>query len=262
MAIEAVLFDLDDTLILDECVTREAFLETARVACRHFGTEERQFVRSAGEVSEALWKKSPCHAYCTSIGIIHHECLWGNLSGDGEEMQALRAWASGFRHDLFDALLREQGISDEAGPEMLAGTFSESRRRFQRLMPDARETLVRLKGTFRLGLLTNGAPALQREKLHASGLAAFFDAVVVSGEFGRGKPDPAIFHHTLDLLGCAPSAAAMVGNSLERDIAGAKNAGLSTAVWIQVPGSEEPAAVQPDLTIRGLHELPAIFSGV
>ena len=54
----------------------------------------------------------------------------------------------------------------------------------------------------------------------------------------------------------------MVGNSLERDIAGALNAKLAAAIWIQVPGSEELADVKPHHTVRGLHEIPAIVSAV
>jgi FMN phosphatase YigB (HAD superfamily) len=53
----------------------------------------------------------------------------------------------------------------------------------------------------------------------------------------------------------------MVGNSLERDIAGARNAGI-LSIWIKVPGSEEPADVEPDFTIAGLAEIPAILASL
>lgn len=128
-------------------------------------------------------------------------------------------------------------------------------------MPDAVETLVRLKKDYKIALLTNGAPDLQREKIAASGLAGYFDAIAVSGEHGIGKPKPEIFHILLRELGVEPSRAVMVGNSLERDIAGALNAKLAAAIWIQVPGSEERAEVTPHHTIRGLHEIPGIVDG-
>jgi putative hydrolase of the HAD superfamily len=51
----------------------------------------------------------------------------------------------------------------------------------------------------------------------------------------------------------------MVGNSLERDIAGARNAGLRS-IWIRVPGSEEHAEVAPDHTVTALSEIPAILA--
>ena len=64
-------------------------------------------------------------------------------------------------------------------------------------------------------MLTNGAPDLQREKIAASGLESLFQAVVISGLFGIGKPRREIFLHLTDRLGIVPDEAMMVGNSLE-----------------------------------------------
>lgn len=116
-----------------------------------------------------------------------------------------------------------------------------------------------LDRSYKLALLTNGAPDLQQEKIAASGLGAFFDAIAVSGEHGIGKPRREIFDLLLAKLAVDPSEAAMVGNSMERDILGAKNAGLAAAIWLRVPGSEEQADVVPDYTITGLHEIAAIL---
>jgi putative hydrolase of the HAD superfamily len=126
-------------------------------------------------------------------------------------------------------------------------------------LPGAEEVLHRLRAAgVRIGLLTNGAAALQREKIEASGLGLFFDAAVVSGEIGTGKPEPEIFHHLLGRLGVEASAALMVGNSLARDIVGGKRAGLATC-WLDLEGEDEPVGLtEPDFTIRSLGELPAI----
>jgi putative hydrolase of the HAD superfamily len=59
-------------------------------------------------------------------------------------------------------------------------------------------------------------------------------------------------------LGVTADEALMVGNSLERDIAGARNAGIRS-IWIRVPGSEEHADASPDYTISALAEIPAIL---
>jgi FMN phosphatase YigB (HAD superfamily) len=55
--------------------------------------------------------------------------------------------------------------------------------------------------------------------------------VVVSGEVGIGKPDPAVFAYAIDRLGASPRDTVMVGDSWERDVLGALGAGLS-AVWV------------------------------
>ena len=55
--------------------------------------------------------------------------------------------------------------------------------------------------------------------------------------------------------------AVMVGNSLERDIAGARNAGI-TSIWIKVLGSEETDEAEPDFTITGLSEITEILASL
>jgi len=257
MPIQAILFDLDDTLIVDEAISKSALKMTAALAAKLHGADTAQFLADAGRISQALWRDNPCQGYCEETGITAEECLWGNFTGESSDLVSLRAWAMNFRLSLFDAVLRKQGLTgDEEG---LATEFSASRRRLQRLMPDAKETLARLKAVYQIGLLTNGAPDLQREKIVTSGLGRFFDAVAVSGEHRIGKPNPEIFRLLLRELGVAPAEAVMVGNSLARDIAGAQAAGIARTVWIQVPGSEEFADVTPDHTILGLHELPPLL---
>lgn len=257
--IKAIFFDLDDTLVVDESVSREALEETARLAMKRHGAEPQKFARDAAQHARALWKEGPCHAYCRAIGISAFECLWGNFEGESGDLRSLKEWSLAFRGQVFDHALREQMIeSPEGARHELAEGFGTARRRLQRLMPDARETLARLSAGYRLGMLTNGAPDLQREKIAASGLGEFFQAIAVSGEHGIGKPRPEIFHRLAAELGVPPGESVMVGNSLERDIAGARNAGI-TAVWLQVAGSEEHAEVEPDFTISGLAELPGII---
>lgn len=259
MKMKAVFFDLDDTLVVDEAVSQEVLGLVGREALEHHGAEPNQFVRDAEEQAQTQWKAGPAHAYCRAIGISAFECLWGEFEGDGPDLKTLREWSRHYRARVFDAALRCQMIESATGGRGLSETFATSRRRLQRLMPDAREVLTRLSTDFAIGLLTNGAPDLQREKLTASGLGDFFQTVVISGELGIGKPRAEIFHHLASNMKVEPSQAIMVGNSLERDIAGARNAGIRS-IWIRVPGSEEPAEVEPDHTILGLAELPALLA--
>ncbi len=252
---DAILFDLDDTLIVDEAISQASMEACASLAAKLHGADIQRFLTDIKRLSPSLWRGNPALDYCAETGITAEECLWGDFSET--HSPSLREWAFTFRQALFDATLREQDLPGDDGA--LAEKFSDSRRKLQRLMPNAKETLTRLKPRFKIGLVTNGDSNLQREKLAASGLRQIFDAVIVSGEFGKGKPRPEIFHALLESLEVRPEQATMVGNSLFRDIAGAKNAGLARTIWIQVPGSEEYANVAPDQTISGLHELPGLF---
>jgi len=259
MSIRAILFDLDDTLAVDEAVSHESFAYVATIASKTFGVDAAVFARDAMAIARDLWASGECRPYCREIGISAFECLWGGFSGESPELSALRVWAHAYRKEVFQAALKRQReeFPTEA-PEILSGEFSTSRRARQRLMPKAREIIASLATTHRLGLLTNGAPDLQREKIEASGLGSMFHAIAISGEHGIGKPKPEIFDCLLTELGVSGNEAVMVGNSLERDIAGAKNAGIRS-IWIRVPGSEEQAEVTPGYTIANLAEIPAIL---
>jgi len=261
MKIEAVFFDLDDTLVVDEVVSKEAFAATAQAARERHGAEPEKFTRTAQKHARELWQAGPMYPFAKAIGISAFEGLWGGFEGENEDLRKLREFARAYRAQVFDHALREQMIESLEGGQDLAESFGRHRRRLQRLMPDAREVLVRLGPKYKLGMLTNGAPDLQREKIAASGLGDLFQAIAVSGEHGIGKPRPEIFHRLAAELGVSPAAAVMVGNSKERDIAGARHAGL-VSVWLKVAGSEEHADVEPDHTITGLAELPALLEKI
>jgi putative hydrolase of the HAD superfamily len=262
MAIRALLFDLDDTLAVDEAVSHETFAHVAAVAASRFGVDPALFARDAMQIARDSWSEGECRPYCRSIGISAFECLWGGFTGESSDLKALRNWAIAYRKEVFKKALSSQlDIFPAEASEILAAEFASNRRSRQRLLPGARELITHLAPHYSLALLTNGAPDLQREKIAATSLEPYFKAIAVSGEFGIGKPKPEIFYHLLSQLGVPPNEALMVGNSLERDIAGARNAGIRS-IWIRVPGSEEHAEVMPDHTITSLNEIPAILEGL
>lgn len=51
-------------------------------------------------------------------------------------------------------------------------------------------------------------------------------AIIDSSVVGIAKPDPAIFHHTLELIGVDPSDAVHIGDSVRFDVEGAQAAGV------------------------------------
>jgi putative hydrolase of the HAD superfamily len=259
MEIRAIIFDLDDTLIADEEVSRMAFEEVGTKVTR-FGVKKEDFVRDCQILAYELWSAGPCYAYCDSVGISAFECLWGKFGDEQEELQKLRNWTIPFREAVFSGALHQQlpSISPAMGLE-LSEDFSKARRKFQRLVPDAKEVLAYLHPRYYLGVLTNGAPSLQGEKIAASGLEPFFQAITVSGERGIGKPRAEIFFQLIAELGTLPSEVVMVGNSKERDIAGAYNAGIRS-VWLRASEvAEDFLQPWPYAEISALRELPALL---
>ena len=67
------------------------------------------------------------------------------------------------------------------------------------IFPDAVPMLqaLRKKGIV-TGVITNGPSYLQNHKMDESGLRPYLDLVVVSGDVGVHKPDPALFLYACD----------------------------------------------------------------
>lgn len=95
------------------------------------------------------------------------------------------------------------------------------------LFPDVLATLTRLRaGGLRIGIVSDAQRVYFRTELVAAGLVPFIDVAVASGEHGFRKPDPRLFQIALAELGIPPGEAVHVGDSADRDICGAQEAGL------------------------------------
>jgi putative hydrolase of the HAD superfamily len=118
--------------------------------------------------------------------------------------------------------------------------------------------LRELAHRYRLGLVSNFYGNLARV-CDDAGIRSFFSVLVDSTEVGCVKPDPRIFQRALEVLGVSPSAATFVGDSLPRDMAGARALGMRH-IWL---AGAEPSTTGPccrsDHQIRSLRELEAIL---
>jgi putative hydrolase of the HAD superfamily len=260
--VPAVLFDLDNTLLLEDESTERALRDTCAAIAGRTGADVENLAAAAREAAEELFRESSGFAYADAMGIWWGEALWGEFLGDTAGLRALRSFVPDFRRRVWTRALASAGIADEDLLDRAVNTFGSARRRTQLVDPDAEAVVKDLARDHRLGLVTNGAPDVQRDKLSHTSLAASFDVAIISAELGVGKPDPRIFEAALAALDLAPADAVMVGDSLTRDVAGAHAAGLR-AIWLD-RGSREnvpPPAPVPDARVVALKELrPALAS--
>jgi putative hydrolase of the HAD superfamily len=260
--LRAILFDLDNTLLLEDEATDRALQQTCDLAGRRVGVDSGMIRTAAREAAEILFHSSDVFGYADAMGIWWGEALWGDFAGDQKGLVALRAFVPGFRREVWSRALSAAAVSDDALVDELAAAYPALRRALRPIDPEADATLDDLGRDHRLALVTNGAPDLQREKLAATTLAAHFAAIVISAEVGAGKPDPRIFRAALDALDVASTEAVMVGDSLERDIAGARRAGLRS-VWLdRAGGGAGGGPVVPDARIQTLGELRTSLIGL
>lgn len=156
--------------------------------------------------------------------------------------------------DHFTLVLAEHGVVD---PEQLAiarSRYGEDRYRGLELFSEALRVVARVAGVAAVGLITNGPSDIQWPKIELLRIAAHFPVIVVSGDVGVWKPDPAIFQIALERTGIAPHDAIYVGDSATHDVPGARAAGLR-AVWINRRATAWPGGDPPDAEIRDLDEL-------
>jgi putative hydrolase of the HAD superfamily len=255
-----VIFDLDETLIVEYASVKAAFERACVPAVEKHGLDAVQLAEAVRKQARTLWHSSPNFPWCNRMGVASWEALAGDPDGEGDELAAVRQWMADtrYRPTAWQRALAEFGHDDESLAAHLAAHLVEIRPRFHELFPETRTVLDSLRGRQRLGLLTNGAPQIQRGKIATLDLGRYFETVVVSAEVNSGKPEAWVFEVTLKRLGIQAADAVMVGDSLEKDIAGAAGVGLRS-IWVNRRGETLSGQPRPDAVITNLAELPNLL---
>lgn len=219
-SIEAVLFDLDDTLWAIEPV----------------------LVRAEGLLYDWLREHAPAVVAAHTIASLRERRM---ALMKTDPMYRIDLWK--LRHTALSDVFREHDV-DLALVDPAMAVFSEARSTVA-LFDDVEPALLRMKGRLTLGSVSNGFADLDR-----IGLAGHFGVSIAAHRFGRAKPDPAIFHAACEALQVAPAATVYVGDDPLLDVQGAQQAGLR-AVWMNRFERTLPAGITPDAICRDLHEL-------
>jgi putative hydrolase of the HAD superfamily len=218
--IEAVLFDLDDTLWAIEPV----------------------LVRAEGLLYDWLREHAPAVVAAHTIASLRERRM---ALMKTDPMYRIDLWK--LRHTALSDVFREHDV-DLALVDPAMALFSEARSTVA-LFDDVEPALLRMKDRLTLGSVSNGFADLER-----IGLAGHFGVSIAAHRFGRAKPDPAIFHAACEALQVAPAATVYVGDDPLLDVQGAQRAGLR-AVWMNRFERTLPEGITPDAICRDLHEL-------
>jgi YjjG family noncanonical pyrimidine nucleotidase len=194
----ALLLDLDHTLLDSDASEAHAFdhaLASVGVA------DPSRYLGAYQAINLALWKQVERGELAT------------------EHLRSAR----------FARLVETTGIA--ASPAALADAFAYGLGAYGELYPGARELLDALAAApgVSLALVTNGVSDIVRARLKRLDLGRYFRMIAVSSELGTAKPAAAIFEAALAGLGSPPRPSAlMVGDNLDSDIQGGRNAGIAT----------------------------------
>ena len=194
MTVEAVLFDVDFTLVKPGPLLGPRGYHEAG---KRFGLEldaERYAEARAAAVLDL--KQHPELEHDEEVWLRFTEDIVRGMGGEGEACRSVA-----------------QAITDR----WLA---SENFELYEDVLPVLE--LLRQRGV-KIGLVSNTSRDLSAFVDH---FKLPVDAWVWSGRHGKVKPSPTIFMAVLDELGVAPEAAVMVGDSLEDDVEGARALGM------------------------------------
>lgn len=259
MGIRAVLFDLDDTLLWDDRSVKEAFEATCRTAADRYGIDPKRLEEAVRKEARALYESYDTFPFTQMIGINPFEGLWGNFrEGEQPEFRRMQELMPGYRSASWTRGLAALGIDDPQLGRLLGEQFPAERRARPYVYEETFEVLDALRGKVKLLLLTNGSPDLQKEKLTGvPELIPYFDHIVISGQFGEGKPAASIFRHAMDKLGITAAEGIMVGDKLTTDIRGANGVGMAS-VWINRHAVRRSDEIVPRFEISNLRQLEEI----
>jgi putative hydrolase of the HAD superfamily len=222
--VDAVLFDVDDTL----CRYRRPGSELLPLAFDRVGVEP---FFGAEEYHE---RYPEFLAAADDVGSLRERC--------------------------FETLAAERGRDPAVGRRVARAYAAERDHRNVRPLPGAREAVERLAADHRIGVVTNGGPSMQHDKLEKLGLDDAFETVVFAGYDTAPKPDPEPFRRALRALSVTPERAVHVGNSTRSDVAGARAAGIRAAWLVEdaTSGTDPgPADPEPTYTLTSMTDLHA-----
>jgi AHBA synthesis associated protein len=108
----------------------------------------------------------------------------------------------------------------------------------------------------KLAILTGKDRMRTLQTLDHFDLGGFFDAVIASDQLRHPKPDPEGMLHALDVLGCAPSEAVMIGDAVSDIICAQRSGVTAIAVTWGIKPDRVQTLCQPDYIV---HDWDVLF---
>ena len=201
------------------------------------------------------------------LGLSDHELLevistgygrYHNWSIDSmQELPPSRVWAEFIFAEIPIDPQKLSVVSEELMFTLERGFYKRE------LRPEVPQVLEALrKMGLKIGLISNVCCRdLVPANLEQYCIRHYFDPIILSSEYGRRKPDPAIFHYAARLAKVPTGECAYVGDRISRDIVGARKAGYRLAVQIRhdFEHGEDDSGASPDAIIDQMTEILEIL---
>lgn len=149
----------------------------------------------------------------------HNEDLWDKLRNGRVSKDELRV-------NRFVLTLADFGIQDDNLAKIIGDDYLDLCPTLPHLVDGSVEAVRQLHQKYQLHVITNGFPDVQQVKMEYSGLMPYFKRIITSEEAGWQKPNVNIFRYAVKEINAKMDDCLMVGDDLNVDIIGARNAGM------------------------------------
>ena len=167
--------------------------------------------------------------------------------------------------DLWTKWLTPEFPAEKVAPMALELTYQFRQSMGRRVVAEGGRAVIEelYSRGYVLGIISNVITSREiPDWLKEDGLDKYFSSVAMSSVLGIRKPDPRIYHYATDTAGVKPENSVYVGDNINRDVVGTKEAGFGMVIIVQDKREAvEPVSVdaQPDMVIQELRELLDIF---
>jgi len=177
-----------------------------------------------------------------------NEALWCLYRDDKLSKDVLRWKRFGDTLDHFN-------IGNDVVANEIAAYYVYHSPRQTLLFPETKNVLDYLSKKYKLHIITNGFEEVQYIKLKESGLAKYFDVIMLSDKVGVKKPHPYIFKKAFSESGAKPKNSIMIGDDLYADIYGAQRVKMD-AIYFNFNNVGHDKYVQQEINcLTELYEL-------
>ncbi|MEV4706724.1 HAD family hydrolase [Actinoplanes sp. NPDC049316] len=248
-----MIIDLDDTLIEDVQAVRASIVQTLSTVAL---PTDGETIELALQLIRSMWKAHPHRHNGPLSHVSGWEALWlprENAELPGPVIESLR------QHEIqvWAAILASRE-ADPARATTAAQTYRSFRNDLIRPLPDTQATLALLHRNHRLWLATNGLPTHQQRKLAKAGLTGSFDRILVSGDVGAAKSNPAFASAIMrELAREGLRVCLVVGDSITQDLQLASNGGWAAA-HICPAGACDGTVTNPETTVTHIRSLSQV----
>ena len=132
-------------------------------------------------------------------------------------------WGHNLEHSLVPILAEELNWPLKKDREVIEHFYQISCAQKYPIQLGLSDDLKRLSNICKLGIATNRDCASLEYRLKEQGIDINIFTHIHTPELGVGKPDPAVFNHFWNGAGFRPEKTIFIGDSIEHDLAAAKN---------------------------------------